>query len=404
MQLDLRNRQEINWRTVGIGAALIVLGATLSTLVSADGPVMLLWWGPIFVGLGFVARGLTDREFRWLAIAAAMVVLLILGLIAVTMTNRSIPVLSEMGLDFFTTSRWSAAEGKFGALAFVWGTLYTAVIAVVLAVPVSLGIALFITQVAPPWLKKPLVYVVDLLAVVPSVVFGLWGVLVLSDKIQSVYGDLHDGFAALPGFLIPSLLILAGGALLWKDRSAVFGWILGIAGLLLLVFGQDLPPRIFGETPQGRSFATAGVILAIMIIPIITSLAREVIETTPPTEKEAALALGATRWEMITASVLPHSKGGLVGSVMLGLGRAMGETIAAALVIGSSLGATTINAFASGNSMPAVIANEWGEAESLHKSALIALAVTLFLITIAVNLVASAIVRRSMARTAGKRT
>src|SRR5262249_30007558 len=153
---------------------------------TVGGALTVLWWGPIFVGLGFVARGLTDREFRWLAVGAAMLVLLILGLIALTMTNRSIPVLSEMGLDFFTTSRWSAAEGKFGALAFVWGTLYTAVIAVVLAVPVSLGIALFITQVAPSWLKKPLVYVVDLLAVVPSVVFGLWGVLVLSDKIQGV--------------------------------------------------------------------------------------------------------------------------------------------------------------------------------------------------------------------------
>jgi phosphate transport system permease protein len=151
----------------------------------------------------------------------------------------------------------------------------------------------------------------------------------------------------------------------------------------------------------GRSFLTAGIILAIMIVPIITSLAREVIETTPTTDKEAALALGATRWEMITAAVLPHSKGGLVGAVMLGLGRAMGETIAAALVIGSSLGMVTFNAFASGNSMPAVIANEWGEADDMHKSALIALAITLFVITIAVNLIATAIVQRSMKRSRG---
>jgi phosphate transport system permease protein len=407
MQLDLSNRQHINWRTVGIGAALVALGATLSAVVSAGGVVMVLWWGPIFVGLGFIARGATDRAFRYLAVAAAMVVLLILGLIAVTMTKRSIPVLSEMGSDFFTTSRWSPAEGKFGALAFVWGTLYTAIIAVVLAVPVSLGIALFITQVAPPWLKKPLVYVVDLLAVVPSVVFGLWGVLVLSDKIQSVYGGLHNTVSGIPGPVIPLILLVGGGVLLYDNRRAVFGWILAAIGallLLLLALDDNVPAMIFGDTPQGRSFATAGVILAIMIIPIITSLAREVIETTPATDKEAALALGATRWEMIQASVLPHSKGGLVGAVMLGLGRAMGETIAAALVIGSSLGQTTINAFASGNSMPAVIANEWGEAESLHKSALIALAVTLFIITIAVNLVASSIVRRSMARTAGKKT
>jgi phosphate transport system permease protein len=348
-----------------------------------------------------------DTAFRWVAIAAAGLVLLILALIAVTMTNRSIPVVGEMGTDFFTTSRWSAPDGKFGALAFIWGTLYTATIAVVLAVPVSLGIALFITQVAPRWLKKPLVYVLDLLAVVPSVVFGLWGVLVLSDKIQGVYGSIHDVFGGIPGFVIPALFLLGGAALVVRNLRSIAGWALSAVGLALIVMlavGNDVPKQIFGDSPQGRSFATAGVILAVMIIPIITSLAREVIETTPPTEKEAALALGATRWEMITASVLPHSKGGLVGAVMLGLGRAMGETIAVALVIGSSLGQTTINAFASGNSMPAVIANEWGEAESMHKSALIALAVTLFIITIAVNLIASGIVRRSMARTAGKRT
>ncbi len=277
-----------------------------------------------------------DTAFRWGAIAAAATVLIILGLVAFTMTERSLPVLRVMGLDFFTTSRWSAPDGQFGALPFIFGTLYTAVIAIVIAVPISLGVALFMTQVAPPWLKKPMVYMIDLLAVVPSVVFGLWGAFVLSQ---------HFGL--------------------------------------------------------GRSFLTAGIILAIMITPIITSLAREVIETTPTTDKEAALALGATRWEMIRASVLPHSKGGLVGAVMLGLGRAMGETIAAALVIGSALGQITLDLFKPGNSMPAVIANEWGEADELHKSALIALAVTLFVITIIVNLAATAIVQRSTRRSGG---
>jgi len=277
-----------------------------------------------------------DRAFRWIAIGAAALVLLLLGMIALVMTSRARPVLSEMGLDFFTSSRWSAPDTLYGALPFIWGTLYTAVIALAIAVPVSVGVALFVTQVAPPWLKKPMVYMLDLLAVVPSVVFGLWGVLVLSQ---------HFGL--------------------------------------------------------GRSFLTAGIILAVMITPIITSLAREVFETTPASEKEAALALGATRWEMIGASVLPHSKGGLVGAVMLGLGRAMGETIAAALVIGSALGQITPNPFAPGNSMPAVIANEWGEADEMHKSALIALAVTLFVITIAVNLIASSIVQRSMKRSRG---
>jgi phosphate transport system permease protein len=274
-----------------------------------------------------------DRAFSVLVVAAAGLVLVILGMIAVIMTRRAWPAFGDA---FVTSRRWSAADHIFGALPFVWGTLYTAAIAIVLAVPVSLGVALFITQVAPPWLKKPMVYLVDLLAVVPSVVFGLWGVLVLSQH----------------------------------------------AGL-------------------GRSFLTAGIILAIMITPIITSLSREVIETTPASEKEAALALGATRWEMIRAAVLPHSKGGLVGAVMLGLGRAMGETIAAALVIGSALGQITLDPLSPGNSMPAVIANEWGEADEPHKAALIALAVTLFVITIAVNLIATGIVQRSTKRSRG---
>ena len=181
-----------------------------------------------------------------------------------------------------------------------------------------------------------MVTMIELLAVVPSVVFGLWGAFVLSQ---------HFGL--------------------------------------------------------GRSFLTAGIILAIMITPIITSLAREVIETTPKADKEGALALGATRWEMIRATVIPHSKGGLVGAVMLGLGRAMGETIAAALVIGSIPNQITLNVFAPGDSMPAVIANEWGEADAMKKSALIALAVTLFAITIVVNLVATAIVQRSLKRSRG---
>jgi phosphate transport system permease protein len=194
------------------------------------------------------------------------------------------------------------------------------------------------------------------------VVFGLWGVLTLAGPIQHFYTHVHNAVAGIP--------------------------LLG---------------SIFGDSPQGRSFMTAGIILAVMITPIITSLAREVIETTPQNEKEAALALGATRWEMIRGAVIPHSKGGITGAVMLGLGRAMGETIAAALVIGASIGQISINVFSSGNSMPAVIANEWGEADEIHKSALIALAVVLFVITIIVNVIASTIVRRSMARSRGVR-
>jgi phosphate transport system permease protein len=280
-------------------------------------------------------KQVADRIFRWVAIGAAGAVLVVLGMIAITMASRSLPVFEEVGLDFFS-KRWAPASGAYGVVAFVFGTIFTAAIALVIAVPISLGLALFMTQTAPRWLKKPLVYMIDLLAVVPSVVFGLWGAFVLSQ---------HFGL--------------------------------------------------------GRSFLTAGIILAIMITPIVTSLAREVMETTPVADKEGALALGATRWEMIRATVLPHSKGGLVGAVMLGLGRAMGETIAAALVIGSIPNQITLNLFAPGDSMPAVIANEWGEADDMKKSALIALAVTLFVITIIVNLAATAIVQRSMKRSRG---
>lgn len=278
-----------------------------------------------------------DDAFRLLVGAAAGLVLLVLGLIAVTMTRQALPVFDAMGTDFFTGTRWSPPDALFGALPFLFGTAFTAAIALTLAVPVSLGVALFITQIAPAGLRRLLVALVDLLAVVPSVVFGLWGVLVLA----------------------PAL---------------------------------GLP----------RSFLMAGVVLSIMIIPIITSLARAVLDTVPASDKEGALALGATRWEMIGAAVLPHALRGLVGAVLLGLGRALGETIAAALVIGSATGQLTLNPLAPGNSLPAVIANEWGEADTLHKSGLIALAVLLFALTLVVNLIATRIVERAAVRSGGR--
>jgi len=297
-------------------------------------------------------KGRADAAFRGLALACAGLVLAVLALIAITMSSRASDALRVMGLKFFTSSKWSPPDQAFGALAFIYGTVVSSIIALFLAVPLSVGIALFVTQVAPAWLKKPVVYVIDLLAVVPSVVFGLWGVLVFSKQLAGFYDSLHR---------------------LVKDVP-----------LLRSLFGQA----------NGRSFFTAGLILAIMIIPIVTSLAREVIETCPQTDREGALALGATRWEMIRGTVLPHARNGLIGAVMLGLGRAMGETIAAALVIGSSP-QITANLFASGDSLPAVIANQWGEASGTFRSALIALAMTVFLLTLLVNLIANAVVSRS---------
>ncbi len=301
-----------------------------------------------------------DRSFRTVALLAGLSVLAILILIAYSTTKEAWPIFQNDAAGFFFSSRWAPSEGEFGALAFVYGTLVTSVIALVFAVPLSIGIALFMTEVAPPWLKRPIVAVLDLLAVVPSVVFGLWGILVLAEPIGDFYTDVASALAPVP--------------------------VLG---------------KLFDEPASGRSFFTAGLILAIMIIPIITSLTREVFDTTPTAEKEAAFGLGATRWEMIRASVFSHSKGGMVGAVTLGLGRAMGETIAAALVIGSNP-QITANLFAPGYSMPSVIANEFGESSGDWRAALIGLGVVLFIITIIVNLSARAIVNRSIRRTRGE--
>jgi phosphate transport system permease protein len=233
------------------------------------------------------------------------------------------------------------------------------VIALFFAVPLSIGIALFITEVAPVWIKRSVMAVLDLLAVVPSVVFGLWGILVLADPIKGFYDHVSSVLHPIP-----------------------------IVG------------RLFAGPVNGRSFFTAGLILAIMIVPIITSLTREVFTTTPPLEKEAALALGATRWEMIRVAVFGHSKGGVVGAVTLGLGRAMGETIAAALVIGSSP-QITAKLFGNGYSMPSVIANEFGESSQLWRAALVGLGVALFAVTIIVNFAARGLVNRSIRKSRG---
>lgn len=298
--------------------------------------------------------------FRASTLAAGASILIILGLIVLTMTNRSLPVFRFEGVEFFTKSRWAPSNDVYGALAFVFGTLITSFIAVVLAVPISLGIALFITQVAPPWLKKPLIGLTDLVAVVPSVVFGLWGILVLAPRLQGWFRNIHDVVDGVP------------------------------------VLGQ-----VFGPVFGGRTFMTAGLILAVMITPIISSVAREVIDTTPQADRDGALALGATRWEMITGSVLPHSMGGIVGAIMLGLGRAMGETIAAALVIGSAA-TITANVFSSGDSLPTVIAFQWGEATTeVKRSALIAMGLTLFVLTVLVNFAATAVVNRGTRRMQG---
>jgi phosphate transport system permease protein len=303
-------------------------------------------------------RPLGDRGFQLLTLGAGALVLVILVLIAVSTSQQASSWFTAEGLKIFTNN-WNPATNSFGALAFIYGTAITALIALVLSVPVSVGIALLLTEVVPHRWARPIVYVVDLLAVVPSVVWGLWGILVFAPWIQHIYASIASGVNGIP--------------------------VLG---------------TFFGTPASGASFFTAGIILAFMITPIVTSLSREVIATVPAIDREGAYALGATRLEMIRGTVWPHSQAGVVGAVLLGLGRAMGETIAAALVIGSSATITS-RLFAPGYNMPSVIANQFGEATGVFRAALMGIGVLLFVFTIIINIIARAIVNRSARRQRG---
>lgn len=304
-------------------------------------------------------RPLGDRAFQILALASGLLVLVILVLIAISTTKQSTDWFTTVGFKGVFSKTWNPASGKYGALPFIYGTIVTAVIAVVIAVPLSLGIALLLTEVVSPRVARPIVSVIDLLAVVPSVVFGLWGFLIFGPWIAGFYTSVASAVKGIP-----------------------------------------ILDDLFGSPTSGLAFFTAGIILAVMILPIVTSLSREVFATVPAIDKEGAYALGATRLEMILGAVWPHSRGGVVGAVLLGVGRAMGETIAAALVIGSSATITS-HLFAPGYSMPSVIANEFGEASGVQRSALIGMGVLLFVLTIIINLAARLALRRSARRTAG---
>jgi phosphate transport system permease protein len=299
--------------------------------------------------------------FSWVCLASGLLVLVVLAFILISTGNEAMPAFRQEGLRFLTSSRWDIPGNHFGALAFIYGTLIASAIALVIAVPISFGLALFMTELAPPKLRTPVVYLIDLLAAVPSVVYGLWGILVFGPEIGRQYDKVNRIFDGIP--------------------------VLGT-----LFHGSN-----------GRSFMTAGIILAIMITPIVTSISKEVFATVPRDQKEAAWGLGATRFEMIRGAVFPYSRNGLVGAVMLGLGRAMGETIAVALVIGS-VPAIKAHLFEPGDAMAAVIANQFGEATGTHRAALIGLGVVLFVMTVIVNVAARKITSRADRRLAGGKT
>lgn len=290
-----------------------------------------------------------DSLFAILAGVCGTLVLIALAYMVFSTTRTALPVFRSEGISFVTGSNWDPNTDHYQILPLIFGTIVTSIIALIVAVPMSVGVALFLTEYAPKRLRTPVEYAVDLLAAVPSVVYGLWGLLVV-----------------LPYFLRP----------ISNFVSKYLGFI-----------------PIFSGPSTGLSYFAAGIILSIMITPIITSLCREVFKSVPSADRHAAFALGATRWEMIKEAVLPRSRGGVVGATMLGLGRALGETIVVALLIGSS---PVINAsiFKPGSSIAGAIANGWGEATGLQTSALVGAGVVLFAITIAINMIARGIVWR----------
>lgn len=294
-----------------------------------------------------------ERAFRALSLGAGLVVLVALALIAYSTTKDAWPALRHSGIGFVTKDDWVPDQARFGALALIYGTLVSSLIAVVFAIPVSLGIALFITELAPPRVARAATVVVDLLAAVPSVVYGLWVGLALAPTLQGWYQKVAD---------------------------TVGGW--------------PLLDRVFGGTVSGRSIMTAGLLLGVMITPIVTSLTRDALATVPADDRAGALAVGATRWEALRVAVFPRVRGGITGALMLGLGRAMGETIAIALVMGSSPQLTS-RLFQPGASLAGTIANNFGEASGLQRSALMGLAVLLFGLTLAINFVARTITHRT---------
>ena len=292
-----------------------------------------------------------------LAVAAASVLILI-GYFFLKLVFESRPAFEHTGiLDFVFSNNWVPSRGQYGALPLLFGTLVTAAIALLIGVPVAIASALYVTELAPRRVRQPLTILVELLAAVPSVVYGLWGIFFLAPKLLPAEKWFNDTFSFLP---------------------------------------------FFGGTTSIPNYFVAGLILAIMILPIVSAISREVMSTVPTDHKEAALALGATRWEMIRLAVLPYSRAGISGAAMLGLGRAIGETIAVTIVIGNAA-VIGDNIFTQGYTLAAVLANEFGEAASdpTHRASLIAAGLLLFILTLGVNLIARYFVNR--AETASQR-
>lgn len=288
-----------------------------------------------------------DRWFRWLLVGTVAFVLVALASAALSMLWGGRHVLADQGIHFFISSEWNPVENKYGALAPIYGTLVTAVIAMLIAVPVSFGIAFFLTEVAPRWLRGPVGTAIELLAGIPSIIYGMWGLFVLVPVMtEYVTPWLNDHLGTLP--LVGSL---------------------------------------FQGPPLGIGILTAGFVLAIMVIPFISSVMREVFLTVPTRLKESAYALGSTRWEVSWDIVLPYTRSAVIGGIFLGLGRALGETMAVAFVVGNSV-SLSASLLEPGTTIAALIANDFGEATETYRSALLLLGFVLFVVTFVVLAIA----------------
>jgi phosphate transport system permease protein len=309
---------------------------------------------------------IADRMFGTGVAITGGIVLVVIAAMIVFLVLQGLPAMQHYGFfTFITGSRWAPSEAvpnvshpnPFGILQFIYGTMLTALIGMIIAVPLAVGAALVITDVAPQRLRGPLSGLVDLLAAVPSVVYGFWGIFALIPAIKPVVNFLAGTLDTVP--------------------------VIGVA---------------FAGPFFGVSYFTAGLVLAIMVLPIIAAVCREVFRSTPRNEKEAALALGATRWEMIRIAVLPRARSGIVGASLLGLGRALGETIAVTMVIGNAVLHINPSIFSQGATMASVIANEFTEAtEPFHLSALFVVGFWLLIVALLVNIIARLVVRRGVA-------
>ncbi len=301
---------------------------------------------------------LQDLMFHQVTLVFAFIVLAALAGILISLAIEAMPVLRAFGPSFLWTNVWNVPEEQFGALSAIYGTVVTSVIALIIAIPVSFGIALFLTETCPAWLRRPLGTAIELLAGVPSIIYGIWGLFV---------------FAPLFAQYVQPYLQKALG-----DVPVIGGW--------------------FAGPPIGIGILTAGIVLSLMVIPFVASVMRDVFETVPPPLKESAYGVGCTTWEVVTNVVLPYTRVGVIGGIMLGLGRALGETMAVTFVIGNA-NRIVGSLFAPGTSIASTLANEFGEADpGLHISALFALGLVLFVITFVVLALSRWLIHRGTAK------